>query len=324
MSVKKKKQVKSEDELQAEKRQQTIDTLKKARYFAFLVYAENITFEELVERLKATHGQFAISPLHSPDKESKKPHWHVIYCHGNTITLKGALNVLPADIVTNGHIEMVFSPRGYERYLIHLDDPEKEQFEDGEDAITLINDYKLDLSSEMTRNQIKRKKRELTSRIRDTKPMEYSNFIYSLLDDGDDDGFEVASTNTIFFNALITSERNKWNNDGVALFYSFLVNRINQMTDEDIKNELLDVLNKAFVLPPQPRYRDSDLEFDDWQGERRRLHTDTGKMGGFTVMKQRMKKTQLSRQLIKNSRQMMNFMAFHMCMLSTLTNWSPL
>lgn len=183
--------------------------MKKSRYFDFLVYQESAP-ENWIEQLKNTHCMFAISPLHQPDEEGKKPHWHVIFYNGNgPITLEAAKEKIPNDIPANGYVEMTNSPSGYQRYLIHLDNPEKEQFDKGLNSIDVINGFPLDLTRELSKSEIRDIRTKLLNIIRDNGVNEYSDFIFGLMDLGDPDMLDYACNHTILFTGIINSYRNK-------------------------------------------------------------------------------------------------------------------
>lgn len=180
----------------------------KARYWTFLVYPESAP-EDWAGILRRSHGSYAISPLHQPDEENSKPHYHVVYMHGNTTTASGAKSAIPAEVPANGYVEAVANPGNLQRYLIHLDDPEKEQFPDGVNAITLLNGFPLDLTRELSKSEKARIRLELMGIIRDNGVTEYSDFIFGLMDMGDPDMLDYACNHTILFEGVIRSMRNR-------------------------------------------------------------------------------------------------------------------
>ena len=182
--------------------------IQKGRYFAFVVYPESAPYGWFDE-LKESHGQYAISPLHDGDDEDAKPHFHVLYKHGNTVSLKGAKAAIPEDVPANGHVELVSAPSGYQRYLIHLDDPEKEQFPEGERAITLLNGFPLDLTRELSKSERAKIRAELLTIIRENGVVEYSDFIFGLMDRGDPDALDYACSHTMLFEGVIRSQRHR-------------------------------------------------------------------------------------------------------------------
>lgn len=157
----------------------------KFRYFAGFVYKndaegnEQITFDELCKNLLRSFGDFAISPLHAADDEQTSEHWHVIYKHPSSVRLKVAREfMLSVDGVPfyNDFIIALHHPSNYQRYLVHLDNPEKEQFEGGAETITTINNFPLNTMRELSLSE----KMELQQEI-EALAVEYSIFEYSSL-----------------------------------------------------------------------------------------------------------------------------------------------
>lgn len=180
---------------------------QKFRYFTFLVYPESAP-ENWREILKRSHLQFAISPLHQPDDEVSKPHYHVIYHHGNPVTLSCARDYVPDGVPANGYLEPARAPRNLQRYLIHLDDPEKEQFKAGVGSIQVLNGFPLDLTREFSAAERREQRRKVHEFIRDYDVCEYSDLL-DYLADIDLDLYDFACNHTILFNTYITSRRNK-------------------------------------------------------------------------------------------------------------------
>jgi hypothetical protein len=179
----------------------------KARYACFLVYPESAP-EDWKQKLKKSHGSYAISPLHTPDDEDAKPHYHVIYKHGAVVTLSAMLRVIPSDVPANGHVEICSAPRNYQRYLIHLDDPEKQQFKDGAGAIEVLNGFPLDLTRDYSKAELQGFRSEIYSLIREYDMTEYAELLDYLMDNGEVDLLDYASNHTILYNTYLTSRRN--------------------------------------------------------------------------------------------------------------------
>lgn len=83
-----------------------MSTSSRARYFACIVYPENISYTDMIAYLTSLHIPCAISPLHEPE-EGKKQHYHVLFKYANVTTkkhidtlvepLKGTKSVVVAD-----------------------------------------------------------------------------------------------------------------------------------------------------------------------------------------------------------------------------------
>lgn len=179
--------------------------VEKKRYWLFEVYPESAP-KDWLQKLKDTKCCFALSPLHAPDDQCVKPHIHGIFYTPGPVTWDNAKKIIPEDVPANGHIEWAKSPTGSQRYLIHLDDPEKEQFPAGVKSITVLNGFPLDLTREMSAAEKRELRRRVLDFIRDYDITEYSELIYSL-EGFDLDMQDYACTHTILFNTVITSRR---------------------------------------------------------------------------------------------------------------------
>jgi hypothetical protein len=85
--------------------------------------------------LADTHIPAFISPLHDRDVdgngELKKPHHHIEIMMDGPITQKRANEIIEPFCGTKS-AEYIHSLRGYTRYLCHLDNPEKAQYDPAE------------------------------------------------------------------------------------------------------------------------------------------------------------------------------------------------
>lgn len=180
----------------------------KKRYWAFVLYPESAP-ENWREILQQTGLSICVSPLHdkdvNPTGEYKKSHYHIILCYSGPTTEKTVKNITdklncPKPIA----LEQV---RGYFRYLIHKDNPEKVQYD--EKDITIINDFDIDNYNDLSVSQINAIKKDIQGLIRDNNILEYSDLLDILLDRELFSYLDVAQNHTILFNTYITSRRNK-------------------------------------------------------------------------------------------------------------------
>lgn len=187
----------------------------KKRNWAFVVYPESLP-DNWIEILQQSGLQCAISPLHdmdmNADGEQKKPHYHVICCYSGPTSynvvksLTDRLNA-PAPI----HLEQV---KGYYRYLTHKDNPEKAQYNDSD--IHTVNGFNIADFSELTRSEVNAIKSRLSMLIRDEMITEYFDFCTYLLDNEMIVEYDIASSNTLYFDRYITSFRHKLKSKGDA------------------------------------------------------------------------------------------------------------
>lgn len=117
-----------------------VDT--RTRNYASIVYPESApgNWKEILS------GHFIpafVSPLHgndvNPTGEPKKPHYHVILMFDGKKSKEQAKEVF--DTLGGVGCEVVKSIRGYARYLCHLDNPEKAQYEPSQVTCLCGADY---------------------------------------------------------------------------------------------------------------------------------------------------------------------------------------
>ena len=185
------------------------DSSDKYRYFDFLIYPQDHEGVDIFKVLRDTHMPFAVSPLHQPDEKDSEPHYHVIYKHGNPVQLKTAWRFLEPIkfLAVHGYIEPTYSPHGYMRYLIHLDDPEKEQFIGGRESITCINAFPLDLTRDLTVEDSRQLRRQAFEIIRHFDINEYSTLIEEVM--ADDELFDYVCNHVMLFKNYLDSKRHR-------------------------------------------------------------------------------------------------------------------
>lgn len=178
----------------------------KKRNWAFVLYPESAP-EDWRDRLQQTGLQCAISPLHDsdldPTGEKKKAHYHIILCYSGPTSFN-VVNQLTHSL--NQPIPQALEQvRGYYRYLTHKDNPDKFQY--NECDITTLNGFNIADYVEMTRSEINEIKRRLQALIRAMGFQEYAEFMDFIMDNALPEEYEVACSNTVFFNSYISSRR---------------------------------------------------------------------------------------------------------------------
>ena len=165
--------------------------------------------DDWVDTLKKSGLKYAISPLHDKDLledssgKTKKPHYHIIVCYDNPTTFN---NVKSLTDRLNAPIPQPLEQiRGYYRYLTHKDNADKYQY-DEKDIITgggfNILDY-----IELSRNEVLNIKKQLQGLIREKNFIEYAEFMDYLMDNDMLMEYDIASSNTYFFDKYISSKR---------------------------------------------------------------------------------------------------------------------
>ena len=109
------------------------NTTARYRNYATVVYPDSApeNWQDIIAELKIP---VFISPLHDKDKnangEDKKPHYHVELLFDGLKTKAQAEEIIKS--FGGVGCEVVNSSRAYARYLCHLDNPEKAQYDIGE------------------------------------------------------------------------------------------------------------------------------------------------------------------------------------------------
>lgn len=118
----------------------------KYRFFASIYYPEDRLFSEVVSYLTSHQIPCFISPEHKPEGEGaddqKKVHRHILFIFDGPRRLEWLK--LALSVVNINHVQWVTDAHAYARYLIHLDDPDKEQFENGSSEIQTIGSLNYD------------------------------------------------------------------------------------------------------------------------------------------------------------------------------------
>lgn len=103
---------------------------ERVRLWTFLVYPESAP-EDWRTVLDDLHIEWVESPLHehdvNPDGTKKKPHWHILLSFDGVKTYEQV-----CDITSSLHAtipQKVQSAKGLVRYMAHLDNPEKYQYD---------------------------------------------------------------------------------------------------------------------------------------------------------------------------------------------------
>lgn len=163
------------------------------------------------QRLQLSGLQYAISPLHDKDKledgseKTKKPHYHVIVVYGSPTTYNNVKSL--TDSFNSPIPQALEQVRGYYRYLTHKDNPEKYQY-DEKDIIT-GGGFNIADFIELSKSEVSEIKFKLQKLIRERNMSEYQEFMDYIQDNFDRNFFDVASSNTIFFNSYLRSRRHK-------------------------------------------------------------------------------------------------------------------
>lgn len=181
----------------------------KGRNWAFVVYPDSLpsNWEEIIVE---TGLPMVFSPLHdkdvNPTGEVKKAHYHVI-CYYENPTTSRAVKEYVCDRL-NGTIPFKLeSMVGMYRYHLHLDNPEKYQYNDKER--TFYNGFDVNKVDALTYTEISKLLIEIQNMIRNVGILEYSELLDFLLDNELFNLWDVSRNNTIMIDRYISSRRYK-------------------------------------------------------------------------------------------------------------------
>lgn len=188
----------------------------KGRNWAFVVYPESLPFN-WQDIILETGLPMAFSPLHdkdlNPTGEVKKPHYHVICYYENTTTQKNVKENVTDRL--NGTIPIKLeSMVGMYRYHLHLDNPDKHQYDDRNRMF--FNGFDFNKVDSLTYTEIGKILTELQTLIRREHILEYSDLLDILQDNEMLNALDVARNHTMFLNTYITSRRYKTRNEQVS------------------------------------------------------------------------------------------------------------
>lgn len=185
----------------------------KSRYWVMIVYPSSAP-DNWVQILNRTGLPIAISPKHdkdkNPDGSIKDPHYHVILCWDGPTTESVATEVAKSVNGTNAF--RCLSVKGSYDYHCHLNDPDKEPYE--EKDRTLLNGFDISNYSQLSNQEEIFLVQYITKFIKNNEIYEYCDLL-DLLEGDDLQAYQYCMTHSIMMNTYITSRRNKIKSDGL-------------------------------------------------------------------------------------------------------------
>ena len=183
----------------------------EGRIWASVGYPESLP-TDWKDKLIETGLQIAISPLHDkdidPTGEVKKPHYHIIFNYDGPTTYNHVKDL--CDSLNMTIPIKLESLRGMYRYHLHLDNPEKYQYDDRDR--TLLNGFDSKSVDALTATEIDKITTEILALIDDNDILEYSDLLYEFRINDLVNMLNVAKSHTILFNTYIRSKRHKIQN----------------------------------------------------------------------------------------------------------------
>jgi hypothetical protein len=182
-------------------------SITKTRNWAFVIYPESSP-ANWREMLEETHMQILISPLHdkdvSADGEIKKEHYHIVIMSDGPITQKRANEIIEPFNGTKS-AEYIKSLKGYARYLAHLDNPEKAQYDPTE--IIAIGGADLTEILKLSRSDRYQYIGEMIDFCKENHILEFADLLTYSRYERPDDWFHICVDSAYFLNRYLTSQR---------------------------------------------------------------------------------------------------------------------
>lgn len=185
--------------------------ITKSKNWVFELYPESMNKDYIRVIQEEICVPMCFSPLHDKDVndetgEKKKPHYHVLVMYDGNTTYKNIKENICDKL--NGTIPLpCLSVRGTYRYHLHLDNPEKYQYDDRDRQF--FCGFDRSKTEALTLTEVNKYIREIHSFINDNNILEYADLCNCFLENGEYQMYEIASSHTVFFTALLNSKRNK-------------------------------------------------------------------------------------------------------------------
>lgn len=181
----------------------------KSRGFTGVLYDDscNPKWKDIIEELHIQYFYAKHDKDINPDGTKKEPHTHIAFIFDGPTTQKNGEAIGKLLGVKNGIVQPIKSVRGIYRYFTHEDNPEKYKYK--EEIIHTGGGFDISSINELTAKEIREYKKELIQIIKDNKINSYSELIDLAINENDN-LFQVASTNTLFFDKYIFTRKNKY------------------------------------------------------------------------------------------------------------------
>lgn len=180
---------------------------ERVRNWTFIVYPESAP-DNWISILDDLRTPWVCSPLHdkdvNPDGELKKAHWHVAFFFSSKKSEKQITEY--ADSVSGAKPQKIENAKGMIRYFIHLDNPEKYQY----DRNDMTVHYGADISKYLSNTGGDKLKMlaEMQEWIDEVECLEFADLADYARRERFDDWYEIiVNQSTVFLNAYIRSRR---------------------------------------------------------------------------------------------------------------------
>lgn len=121
-----------------------------SKRWGFILYPESTDIDSFIKKATGCDDRYPIilSPLHDSDVDDlgnlKKPHYHCILLTEHRIGYSTALNILADFGASVSTVQAINIFSSYCRYMIHMDNPEKAQYDP--DEVLCLNGARADFT----------------------------------------------------------------------------------------------------------------------------------------------------------------------------------
>lgn len=152
----------------------------RCRNFSGVFYPESCPsdFHKVIEDFGV---KCCLSPLHEPDEEQKKPHYHIIFMFSGNKNIEQVRLLMYK--LGSAMVQPVNDISAMVRYLIHKDNPEKQQFDKSE--IICYHNVQIDKYFKQTEKESLDTMRKLIEIININKITKYNELINFCCADND-------------------------------------------------------------------------------------------------------------------------------------------
>lgn len=182
----------------------------KGRDWTIIVYVDSAP-SDWRSVLDDTHLRWVESPLHDKDVNEdgtlKKAHWHVLISFEGPTTINTVKKLV--EPLNAPEARKVGSARGLVRYMIHMDNPEKYQY----DKSDIIGHNGADVESyfELTATNKLMLMKDMVTYIYKNEVDNYGDFLMTCIEESDE-WFDIAvNSNTLALNKMIDAMWQKKN-----------------------------------------------------------------------------------------------------------------
>jgi hypothetical protein len=186
---------------------ETYPNTDRAKNYTLVVYPDDMP-EDWLEIMQQDMYDMVISPYHdkdvNPDGTKKKPHYHILVSAGSSWIRMSMLAEWGRKLKGIARPQKCSNPKGLVRYMTHIDNPEKYQYNRSE--IKIIGQYDIEPYFKSTIGEDRETRKEIMHFIIDNNIMEFADLVEYCLEHNDtwDD---YLANNTLYIKNYVSSRR---------------------------------------------------------------------------------------------------------------------